>query len=168
MRKIYSSRDYEDYLDDARDYIQENETEDDLNDMALMMCNDDWNYFYHDILDNYFKSHKCMIGGTIGRWDGEIRGWTITENEKDFWELMEDVRDIELWDDNGYLTIIGYHHDGKNQFLVKELTGKAYEWYKENAWYKDSKEVGKYLNLNFNSHKPNIEWSLNGKWAKEI
>ena len=157
MRKIYSNVDWEDYLDDARDYINGNETEDDLNDMAMQMCADDWDYFYQPILEKYFKEHYCIATGSIGRWNGTYYGGTVIESYRDFQDLLEDCWYIYLYDNNGFLTVRGVHHDGEVIFTIRELNEHGVNWYLD---HKDDGPIINYLESNFNSKKPSIDWCL--------
>jgi len=168
MKKIYSMIDVEDYIDEARLYIEDyvddedekESLEHDLYDLASQFCYTDWTDYYSEILKKYFSKHVCLALGSIGRWDGTYRGGSVIESYSDFEDLLEDCVYVELYDDNGYLQVIGTHHDGKVQFTVKELNDNGIDWYRDYAWDADDRKVLRMLNSNFCSRKPNIEWYL--------
>ncbi len=160
MEKIYSMLDYEDYMEEAEEYREEYEEDGNLNEIAQAMCHDDWQNFYYEVLKSYFKDHVCLALGSIGRWDGTYHGGSVIENMSDFMDILEDCWYIELYDDNGYLQVEGIHHDGRVGFRVKELNENGINWYRDYAWCADDQKVLRFLNSNFCSRKPQIEWYL--------
>lgn len=160
MKRIYSMLHPEDYLESAMDYIEEyDEPEmlDKVDELADQLMHDDWENFYYPVLENYFKKHICIATGSIGRWDGALYGASVIESFRDFMDLLEDCWYIELFDNNGYLTVCGHHHDGDVLFTIRELNGNGINWYMEHKWTTDNV---RYLDTNFCSGRPQIDWCL--------
>ena len=158
MEKIYSSFDYENYIEEAELYCEDGDKQA-IEDMARSMCETDLTEFYIPILEDYFQKHECVVAGYAGRWDGRHNSGIITDSARDFFDLLEDCWYIEIYEDKNCLIVEGTHHDGRNHYEIRELTSKGQEWYRNNGWYWYGKDVINYLfSYNFNSRKPAIEW----------
>lgn len=166
MRKIYSMLDWEDYIEQAKEYIGEYELEegtdyDDIENVAMALCYDDWNNFYRPVLKNYFDNHICIVDGYAGAWNGVYYGGNVTTSFEEIENLLSDCWYFELYDNNGLLRIEGTHHDGRVAFDVKELTSKGYDWYRNYSDDWVDRDALRYMfDFNFNSRKPAIDWYL--------
>ena len=165
MKLIYSNRDIPEwYFDDAKDVLEDMEeeiTDEKVYNMARINCEYDLTEFYLPVLEKYFDSHKCVISGSIGRWNGRYSGGDVTTNYREFVDLLEDCGYIEIYEDDGCLNIVGYHHDGSVNLCIRELTDKGYEWYDQHSICHTGADCIHYLfDYNFNSRKPNIDWWL--------
>ena len=165
MKLIYSNIDIPEwYFEDAKDVLEdmdEEATEEKVYEFARANCVYDLTEFYMPVLERYFDSHKCIIDGVAGRWNGRYYGGTVTESYRDFVELLEDCGYIEIYDNDGLLIIDGIHHDGRVHMEIKELTDKGYEWYRNYSDEWHGKDALRYLyDFNFNSRRPKIDWIL--------
>lgn len=163
MKKIYSSRDWRDYIDEAKDYVGEYDVdendedyEDFINGLAEQCCRADMDAFFLPILERYFDEHKCLVSGSIGRWDGPSHGYDVIESSRDFYRLIKGDLDIEIFEEPNCLVICGYHHDGEDLFYIRELTDAGIAWYEK---YPDGVGV-RGLEDDRLSKAPSIDWFL--------
>lgn len=167
MKLIHSNYDIPEWCyEDARECLEDmndDTSEDAVYNAARLICDQEMD-FYLECLEQYFKKHSCLVLGSIGRWDGTYSGGQVVETYRDFIELLEDCDYIEIYDNNGYITVEGIHHDGRVQFTIKELTEAGENWYLNHeydySWTHNGRDVLNYLKLNINSRKPTIEWCL--------
>lgn len=154
--KIYSSTDYEWYLDEARDITEEGE---DVHEVAQALCIDDWNNFYYPILRDYFCKNTCVVYGGISRWDETIKGGDVISS---FTELMDYLGhsnlDYEIYEEDDHLLLVGLHHDGRNYINIKELTDDGKRWFEDHK--DDQYPIDELFNNNDYSTDPRIDWWL--------
>ena len=66
--------------------------------------------------------------GYFGSWHGEIEGGTFIRSFNDFLSCIEHLEYIRFYDVNGHFYIHGSHHDGSDDYELKMLTNKGYEY----------------------------------------
>lgn len=89
--------------------------------------------YYENItpfLEDYFNSHLCIVKGTIQRWDGKKSGVSIIESYRDFLKHMEEF--ISLYIDDDSLVLKSIHHDGTNEFYIREMDSDFIPTFKDN------------------------------------
>lgn len=173
---VFSNYDYDDYyIEMAKDNL-ETIHEDDYGDEptreeifaeAFCYMMDDLNNYYLPILAGYFDTHKCIVSGSIGRWDGARNGWSVIENRNEFYDLIDgclyfEISEADSSEDDdgiGYLKIKCSHHDGTNYYYFRELTDKGYEKYKEFEWSLLLEDAKQNI-MDFETLAPQIEWCL--------
>lgn len=92
--------------------------DDDLYDWMI-----DTNFNYLD--DEHYNLHqitngKILVIADIGRWNGRVNGYKVLENNlKNILNITDDF--IEFYGDGREIRATGYHHDGTNYYLFREL-----------------------------------------------
>ena len=92
----------------------------------------DWSNFKDQLID---FNNKCILQGTEGLWNGKHKAGfcgdiedaidTALDKKDDFTFEMHvsiDTDEKELW-------LITYHHDGRNEYHIKQLTDKGEDLY---------------------------------------
>ncbi len=88
---------------------------------------------------------RCIVTGTLGLWWGrpDIQAHLFNSLLEAICECRKGAQDIQIWEDNGHLTVHGMHHDGTNVFEIRPVnerraTGKE-DWEIEESknplWY---------------------------------
>ena len=164
MNIIYSDYDIEDYIDKAREELLDfegikNPTDQELREYTQHIMEDDWDCLVNKVMLR--TNRKYIAYGVIGRWDGSHRGWTVLENDDDFYKLIEDCGFVEIQEeDDGLLRIKCSHHDGTNFYELKVLTDEGWQYYDDHCLEADWKELGNTLITDERySRNPCIEWS---------
>ena len=71
---------------------------------------------------------KCLVTGYAGLWDGRHAGGTIIEVNKggDLFQLVRNCDDLKVViDPDDGLVVYGYHHDGTNRYVVRQLNKRG-------------------------------------------
>ena len=97
-----------------------------------------------------------MITGSLGRWDGVIEGGDVISSYKEVNDYLGSWWDIEIREDDNCLTLIGYHHDGRNYVSVRELTDEGKKWFEDHC--DDDYPIDTLFKNNAYSVKPGIEF----------
>ena len=85
----------------------------------------DWNYMIDELtqLEEEEGEKTYVVLGKIGRWDGTYEGGkVISEIGKIFSLLAEDLDFTRITLESNCVKMVTVHHDGTNEFYVKELT----------------------------------------------
>lgn len=75
-----------------------------------------------------FGLGKCLVTGYAGLWDGRHAGGTIIDLNKggDLFQLVSRCDDIKVViDPDDGLVVYGYHHDGTNRYVVRQLNKRG-------------------------------------------
>lgn len=83
-------------------------------------------------LEGYFDDkYKCIIFGTVGRWNGTFVSGTVFEGDELMDILSKALKDcdyISITDENGHLYVSGTHHDGDVSYEIRILTEKGVKY----------------------------------------
>lgn len=92
---------------------------------------DNWECIKNELEGFFADKYRCILFGTVGRWDGTFAAGTVFDGD----EIMDilgkalcDCDYINITDENGHLYISGTHHDGTVCYEVKILTDKGVEY----------------------------------------
>lgn len=121
-RIIYSN--YLDNYEETKNYLkEENGTEpseqeiwDEINWNDSIM----WEYAEDDMV-GFFETRIFVLRGTNGRWDGKHDAGAIIRNFEDLRPAWRDCDYLKLYDLDGHFMIKSDHHDGSNQYEIREL-----------------------------------------------
>ena len=75
-----------------------------------------------------------LLTGFFGSWHGEIEGGTFIRSFNDFLSCIKQLEYIRFYDVNGHFYIHGSHHDGSDDYELKMLTDKGYEYAKSKSF----------------------------------
>lgn len=118
------TQDYQDGLNAIRrEYELIGESEDYILDMVS-----DWVQIEMDyLLEQFEHIEDVVITGGLGRWDGtHTIVPTRADNLEDaFYRCGQNMDEVEIYDDNGVIEIVAYHHDGYNSFKIYQLNSKG-------------------------------------------
>ena len=108
----------------ARENLEANEVEDITDDMIQQEIYDDIDIFYEDEIMNLNKqlSGRVIAIADLGLWNGRRQGYKVLGdnlNEVISFNLSCDER--EVYCDAYNVRAEGYHHDGSNSVLFREL-----------------------------------------------
>lgn len=84
-------------------------------------------FWFEDAMHTIEKAipEAFIVKGKVGRWNGDCSGCEIYAGtfREAFDKLMDDCDYIQMYiDDDGVFNLEGYHHDGHNHFVIKNLT----------------------------------------------
>ena len=133
--------------DSPDDYLMADLIREDYeNEMAALTAFFDTGKSDMSSFENPLAGNPVIVSGTVGRWDGEHRGYSPFKSLKDALDtsssrlgLGNPLADCEIqkvWDENGHLFVHGAHHDGSVTIEVRQLTddGAAALEAIEDAW----------------------------------
>lgn len=133
-------------------------TESEIFEHAMDMRESDYSFEMAD-LDRFFAGepgegfsfenpdggNRILAAGGIGRWDGTRSGITVYDNFKSAtdcsasWHrsgnVFADCEIDKVWDADGHLFVSGYHHDGRVEVELRQLTAEGERLYDENVDY---------------------------------
>ena len=114
----------EDYEKSARENLEANEVEDITEDKIQQEVYENIDMFFEDQLLNLSKklSNNIIAIADIGRWNGRVQGYKILGNNLN--EVVSSTigcDEKEVYCDAYNVRAIGYHHDGSNHVLFREL-----------------------------------------------
>ena len=118
---------FEEYNDDG-----EWESEDDIpNNEIWRQVSDDEQIYWEDAeysISKCIENRKFLVMGTCGLWTGPARAGAIIESFRELSRAWKDCDYIKLSEENGHFYIECSHHDGTNNFELKELTPRGKEF----------------------------------------
>ena len=114
----------EDYEKCARENLEANEVEDITEDMVQQEVYDNIDMFFEDELLNLSKKldGRIIAIADIGRWNGRVQGYKVLGNNLN--EVVSSTigcDEKEVYCDAWNVRATGYHHDGSNSVLFREL-----------------------------------------------
>lgn len=118
------TKDLQDGLNSIKkEYDLIDESEDDILNIVYEWSQNDLN----DLLGEFRQIQDVVITGTLGLWNGRRKIEFVREdNLKDaFWRCAEDMDEVKIYDNNGVIEIVAYHHDGYNRFYIYQLSSKG-------------------------------------------
>lgn len=146
-RVIYDNYDLSEMFDEQKKFMEDDygeEVSDDevweaIYDIDRMTFEEEF-----DALERFFfgtddDRPTFILFGNVGRWNGVSSGFNVFNGEdfeKTYFDAIKDCDFVKIWDENGHLYIECSHHDGTNNYEIKQLTerGKAYLENWENSW----------------------------------
>lgn len=141
--------------DSPDDYLMADLIREDYeNEMAALTAFFDTGKSDMSSFENPLAGNPVIVSGTIGRWDGERRGFSpfksladaLSTSPSRFGEgnPLADCEIQKVWDENGHLFVHGAHHDGSVTVEVRQLTdeGAAALEAIEDAWVGEPFEAG--------------------------
>lgn len=148
-RTIFSTWNYreENYISDTRQLIAEasGEKAEDISEERIEEeINLSQSCDYEDETDRikslFREGKKFILTGYAGLWSGKSEGGKVCETYNELCRAWEGYDDINLYDDNGMFVIEASHHDGTNQWKVKELNERGLKFLEKNR-YMDRREL---------------------------
>lgn len=134
-RVLYSNYDVSEIYKEAwEDYIKTEEIpEEEVTDEKMWdFCYQEdewaWDEFKKTLFD-FFEDKEVIFVGTLGLWDGQHLGGNIGDFKELYCKAVKDCDYVEFTDENGHLYLRCSHHDGTNNFEIKIVTDKGYEYY---------------------------------------
>lgn len=101
------------------------------------------------------ESNTLLLTGVIGTWQGQFRGGFFFDTLEELFKAWEDCDYVEIYEENGHLYVNCSHHDGNNDYEIKELTNKGSEYRDNHEWDMDERELHtKLWNSNFFTKLP--------------
>lgn len=94
-----------------------------------------------DELSRLIDGKKFILKGSCGRWNGPRAAGAIIESFKDLSPAWTDCDYINLTDNNGHFHIKCSHHDGDNNFELRELTKTGREYLERHGDTMDDREL---------------------------
>lgn len=141
---------YSNYVDDlmsveeAKEMLEENginnPTMDDVWEYINSQSDLDWQDFM-EAFEECLKEDYYIATGTCGLWYGRVAGGKVINGINDFYSLLKDCDYIKITDNNGHLMVKCSHHDGTNYYELKKLNCKGVEFYENNDYKYDRKEM---------------------------
>lgn len=109
---------------------------------------DNWECTKSELERFFGDKYKCILFGTVGRWDGTFAAGTIFDGDDFIDTIYKGLKDcdyISITDENGHLYISGTHHDGTVSYEVKILTNKGIEYLENWEYNWDDKRTEQYV-----------------------
>ena len=101
------------------EYEEENYTEDQIE----TFVSDDNDLWYDDVKDNLNVplDGKILVIANLGRWNGKFNGYKILNNNLN--SILSDLGcdEVYYYSDGKNIRAEGYHHDGTNYYLFREI-----------------------------------------------
>lgn len=113
----------------------------------------EWDCFEADIKP-MFEKDTYLLTGYFGGWRGSREGGTFIRSFNDLLSCIEHLDYIRIYDKNGHLYIHGSHHDGNDDYELKMLTDKGYEYAESKSFDRDEWLHKAIKNCNFYSTLP--------------
>ena len=86
-------------------------------------------------------SRYYLMQGNAGRWNGTFPAGCVFDDFRDFLSrAVEDVDDVEIYDENGHFFVAGFHHDGRNVYEIKAITDQAADYIQDYSTEKTEEE----------------------------
>lgn len=173
-RIIYDNYDVSAMYDEARAFLLEDHTEEEITDSMV------WDEVYfqdsinwddeHAQLKEFFTGHGYfLLMGSVGRWNGRYEaGYVFDDFDDMFYKAIKDCDYWKIWDENGHFYLKCSHHDGTNFFEIKRITYKAVDFLEN--WENDKDEAEKHniiWNSNFLSSLPHYAHTVFGYPKRE-
>ena len=129
----------------------------------------DWENTYSE-LKNFFENKTVIFFGASGRWNGVFEGGDIGDFDTLFNDAITDCNFLKFYDVNGHLYLTCSHHDGTNNYEIKEVTKRGLDFYDrwEAAWedQRTNKEIHKSI-IDHYSTLPRFSEKVYGCKSKE-
>lgn len=133
---IYSSFSYLEpaAVEDVRQFLQETTGEEPTDvqvwDAIADQREEDWETVKEELFAFFDGcSRYYLMQGSASRWNGIFPAGCVFDDFRDFISrALEDVEDVEIYDENGHFYVVGFHHDGRNVYEVKAITDQAAEY----------------------------------------
>lgn len=103
-----------------------------------------------------------LLTGTCGRWYGPSQGGKFIRSLDDLFNCIDHLDYIRIFDRDGHLHIHGSHHDGSDDYELKRLTNKGYEYADRNFFAHDRHLHDTIMNCNFYSALPRYAQRIYG------
>lgn len=146
-RIIYDNYDLSEMFDEQKKFMEEDSGEDVSDDEVWEAIYDIDRMTFEeefDALERFFfgtddDRPTFILFGNVERWNGVSSGFNAFKGEdfkKTFFDAIKDCDFVKIWDENGHLYIECSHHDGTNNYEIKQLTerGVAYLENWEDSW----------------------------------
>lgn len=109
--------------EEAIDYYKEDEEENCTKDQIENLVYDDNDLWFDDVKRN-LNAHldgKILVIANLGRWNGKFNGYKILNNNLN--SIFSDLGcdEIYFYSDGKNIRAEGYHHDGTNYYLFREI-----------------------------------------------
>ena len=113
--------------EEVQNYNEENDTNLQPYEVADIFRNSEIENFFDNIRYSSIKHEKVVILGTLGLWDGkhEIEPFVCDDIEKAINKCICKADDYIIKQENGFVLVESYHHDGINEFMIKLLNEKG-------------------------------------------
>lgn len=95
--------------------------------------NDSWEIFSYDLREALdYSDDIYVIYGSFGRWDGPVMGGNIIRSYNELMNFLSFRGDHSnvFFDDGGEFRVDQHHHDGSNHYIMRKLTRKGLERYR--------------------------------------
>lgn len=138
--------------------VREEYTDSQIFDHALEMRDFDYDFEMDDLarffagekgdafsFENSDGGNRILAAGSVGRWDGTRSGITVYDDFRSATDcsasrfglgnVFADCEIDKVWDVNGHLFVSGYHHDGRVEVELRQLTDEGERLYAEHADY---------------------------------
>lgn len=113
-------------------------------------------------LKTLFDKNVYLLTGICGRWDGPAQGGRFIRSVDDLLSCIVHLDNIRIYDRNGHLYIHGSHHDGSDDYELKRLTHKGYEYADRNYFAHDRHLHNTIMSNNFFSALPRFAQRIYG------
>ena len=113
-------------------------------------------------LQSLFDKNIYLLTGTCGRWYGPAHGGRFIHSIRDLLSCIGHLDYIRIYDRNGHLYIHGSHHDGNDDYELKRLTNKGYEYADRNCFAHDRQLHNNIMRFNFFSALPRYAQRIYG------
>ena len=114
-----TNEEWEEAINNYKEEDGENYTEDQI---ETFVC-DDNNLWYDDVKDNLNVplDGKILVIANLGRWNGKFNGYKILNNNLN--SILSDLGcdEVHYYSDGKNIRAEGYHHDGTNYYLFREI-----------------------------------------------
>ena len=91
----------------------------------LQFDNECWYDCTVDELKRVMKGNKYKIKAELGLWYGKRTATAEATGFETINKCLKDANDVVIYEERGTLKITTYHHDGVNNFIIKEITPKG-------------------------------------------
>ena len=121
---MLNRKEIEDYEKGARENLEYNGAEDITEDMIQQNIYTDIDYSFEFALEDLSKKlpNNIIAIADIGRWNGRVQGYKVLGNNLN--EVVSSTigcDEKEVYCDAYNVRATGYHHDGRNSVLFREL-----------------------------------------------
>lgn len=121
---MLNRKEIEDYEKGARENLEYNGAEDITEDMIQQNIYTDIDYSFEFALEELSKElpNKIIAIADLGRWNGRVQGYKLLGNNLN--EVVSSTigcDEKEVYCDAYNVRATGYHHDGRNSVLFREL-----------------------------------------------
>lgn len=113
-------------------------------------------------LQSLLDKNIYLLTGTCGRWNGPAQGGKFIRSFGDLLGCIDHLDNLRIYDRNGHLYIHGSHHDGSDDYELKRLTDKGYEYADRNYFAHDRHLHDTIMNNNFYSALPRYAQRIYG------